>query len=125
MFPVYSVTHVPGLYRAQSSVLSTQSSLLTSAGFGGSFLTSDVPQGRASACAMLTAPTGRLTSAVKARDDLTLHVDHLALHVDPEARIAIVDHRPGPGSVKRRGLDLVLRGGFFEVRVVAKSTMEL
>src|SRR5476651_984948 len=70
--------------------------------------------------AMLTAPAGRLASAVQSRYHLAFEVEHLALHVDSKASIAIVGHDRGPGGVERRDRDLEGGRRLLEVRIDAK-----
>ena len=71
-------------------------------------LAGDVTLADGSRQAMLAEPAGGLTATVEARDDLAIHILHLAFGIDPETGTRIMDDRRGPGRVERSFGYLVL-----------------
>src|ERR1700730_15350911 len=63
--------------------------------------------------------TGRFAAAIQSGYDLALHVDDLALAIDPQTSQAIVKYGRGPGGIERRLLDFVFRIRVSKIRVLA------
>ena len=57
--------------------------------------------------AVLAEAARRLAAAIKPGNDLAVHVDHLAVGVDAQARARVVNHRRRPGGIEGRLGDLV------------------
>src|SRR5712692_5575276 len=68
---------------------------------------------------MLVETPSRFAAAVQPRNDLALHVHHLALGVDAEARPGVVHVRGRPGRIQRWRLDVVRGLSLAEIPVDA------
>src|SRR5262245_40947096 len=77
----------------------------------------DVSLGAAAAQPVLVEAAGRFAATVEARDHLALHVQYLALRVDPKTSPGIVHERRSPGGVERRRLNLVPGPGLAKIHV--------
>src|SRR5439155_1121902 len=76
-------------------------------------------EGHAPAQAMLIESARGLARAIEPGDDLAIHVQHLALAVDPQTRAAVVHERRAPSGVEWRRLDLVPGYRLAEIQVRA------
>src|SRR5579863_970196 len=70
--------------------------------------------------AMLTKATRRLAAAIQAGDHFSVHIDHLAAGVDPQAGTGVVNDRGRPCGVKRRFGDFIERRGLAEVIILPR-----